>query len=296
MLTAPHLWPRPRAGRTAPGLAPARPRPLPTRPQRRPAEFTADAYTEAFGSVIADSDSLRNQAFRLRYEVYCIENDGFENPNEHPNRMETDQYDSHAVQGLLVHRYSGFAVGSVRMVLPVAEQWECSMPIQAHCMHASVHHRGTIMRSLETSRFCISRSMRKRICQEDTYRVVSDTDGACLRSPVRPVQEMIDRTRALLPYLCVGLVKLPLQVAAENSLEHIFATLDPRLLQLLTQLGICSTRLGDDIDHHGMRSPVDFVPIDIFENTYKNKREVWKIVTDNGRLHDLARRTAASRR
>jgi N-acyl amino acid synthase of PEP-CTERM/exosortase system len=257
-------------------------------------EFTAEAYTQAFDSAIADSESLRNQAFRLRYEVYCIENQGFENPDEHPDKLETDHYDCHALQGLLVHRYSGFAVGSVRMVLPVADRWECSMPIQEHCMHPTVHHRGTIMGSLETSRFCISRSMRKRICQEDTYRVLSDTDAG-MRSPARPVKELIDQTRALLPYLCVGLVKLPLQVAAENGLEHIFATLDPRLLQLLTQLGICSTRLGDDIDHHGMRSPVDFVPLDIFENTYKNKREVWKIVTDNGRLHDLARRTAASK-
>ncbi|HVX56235.1 MAG TPA: PEP-CTERM/exosortase system-associated acyltransferase [Candidatus Saccharimonadales bacterium] len=289
MLIAPHLPLRPRAAHTSTAFSLPRPRILPSRPQRRAAEFTAEAYTEAFNSVVAESDSLRNQAFRLRYEVFCIENTGFENPEDHPDKLESDEYDRHAVQGLLVHRYSGFAVGSVRMVLPVADQWQCSMPIQDHCMHPSVHHRDTILSSLETSRFCIPRSMRKRICQEETYRAHCDIDGACLPLPSRPVQDMIERTRALLPYLCIGLVKLPLQVAVESSREHIFATLDPRLLQRLTQLGICSKRLGEDIEFHGKRSPVDFVPIDIFENTYKNKREVWKIVTDNGRLHDLVK-------
>lgn len=290
MLTTRHLPTRP-PGHTAPAAHAARkPRSISARPQLQSAEFTAEAYTEAFDSVIAGNDALRNQAFRLRYEVFCIENTGFENPDDHPDKLESDKYDSHAVQGLLVHRYSGFAVGSVRMVLPVADQWQCSMPIQDHCMHPSVHHRGTIMNSLETSRFCIPRSMRKRICQKETYRMHGDIDGADLHLPVRPVQEMIDRTRTLLPYLCIGLVKLPLQVAVESNREHIVATLDPRLLQRLTQLGICSTRLGEDIEFHGVRSPVLFLPIDIFENTYKNKREVWKIVTDNGRLHDLVKR------
>jgi hypothetical protein len=93
----------------------------------------------------------------------------------------------------------------------------------------------------------------------------------------------VDRTRRLIRSLWVD------QVAVLANVNCIFALVDPRLLKVLNRFGICSTRLADDIDYHGPRSPVSFLPIEIFENTYTQEGEMWKIVTDNGRLHEFVR-------
>ena len=41
-------------------------------------------YYKLFDVVLADTDELREQALRLRYQVFCLEHDGFEDPAAHP--------------------------------------------------------------------------------------------------------------------------------------------------------------------------------------------------------------------
>jgi N-acyl amino acid synthase of PEP-CTERM/exosortase system len=56
-------------------------------------------------------------AQRLRYQVYCVEKQ-FEDAAAHSSKLEIDEFDSHAVHGLLVHRTTGIELGTVRLVLP----------------------------------------------------------------------------------------------------------------------------------------------------------------------------------
>ena len=65
-----------------------------------------DIYERWFRSALARTPEDRREAFRLRYQVYCIENP-FEDPADNPNGEETDHYDNHSVHGLLIHRPSG---------------------------------------------------------------------------------------------------------------------------------------------------------------------------------------------
>ena len=62
---------------------------------------------------------MREAAHALRFQVYCLERN-FENAEEHPDGLEIDSYDTHAVQGVLFHRPTRGAIGSVRMILPEA--------------------------------------------------------------------------------------------------------------------------------------------------------------------------------
>src|SRR5882757_6878967 len=70
-----------------------------------------------FETRIADRPKLVEAAHILRYQVYCLERK-FENPNEHSKGLETDQFDAHALQGVLFHRPTDSAIGTVRMILP----------------------------------------------------------------------------------------------------------------------------------------------------------------------------------
>ena len=63
-------------------------------------------YNRTFSIVEANTDELRETCFKLRYEVYCIEND-FEDPTRNPNQMERDTYDIDAVHFLMIHNESG---------------------------------------------------------------------------------------------------------------------------------------------------------------------------------------------
>jgi len=61
-----------------------------------------EMFEQHFEAIVADSADLLLLAQRLRYQVYCIEN-GYEDPDAHPDAVERDNFDSHAVHGLLRH-------------------------------------------------------------------------------------------------------------------------------------------------------------------------------------------------
>src|SRR6478672_5883425 len=69
-----------------------------------------------FETRLADSPSIIEAAHQLRYQVYCVERK-FENAEQHRNGQEIDQYDRHAIQGVLYHRPTERAIGTVRMSL-----------------------------------------------------------------------------------------------------------------------------------------------------------------------------------
>ena len=64
--------------------------------------------------LVADTSELLDEVYRLRYQVYCVEmtyeagRDG----------KEYDEFDNRAHHVLLVHRASGEAIGTVRVIPP----------------------------------------------------------------------------------------------------------------------------------------------------------------------------------
>src|SRR3954468_23378960 len=82
------------------------------------AGFTGlEYYNSVFSSSIADSPEDRDECFRIRFQVYCIDN-GFEDPANSPDGLERDSFDSHSIHSVLTHNATGNAIGTVRLVLP----------------------------------------------------------------------------------------------------------------------------------------------------------------------------------
>src|SRR5438045_6596230 len=98
-------------------------------------------YREHFEVVRASTPSLLDQAYRLRYQVYCIENP-YENPDEHADGREMDIYDDRSIHALLVHRRSGAVAGTVRVILPADTQGP-PLPIK---IVTDSHHREVLRR------------------------------------------------------------------------------------------------------------------------------------------------------
>ena len=79
-------------------------------------------YRQRFDVVDANTPELLEEAHRLRFQVYCVENP-YESPESHPGGLEADEFDSHSAHVLLRHRATDTYVGTVRLILPVKERF-----------------------------------------------------------------------------------------------------------------------------------------------------------------------------
>ena len=81
-------------------------------------------FNQYFEMVPAISDELKNEVYKLRYQVYCKENGdktGFKIPVGLPEGFEFDEYDSHSSHYLIRHRNRGTIMATTRLILPDAK-------------------------------------------------------------------------------------------------------------------------------------------------------------------------------
>lgn len=223
------------------------------------------SYNRVFEVVPANTDKLREDVFRLRYQVY-VEESGFEKAEDHPGGLERDAYDDHSRHALLIHRKSGLAVGAVRVVLPVPGQTD-SLPIQTVCKDPAINDPDIFPVGCtgEASRFSISHITRSR-------------------KAIGSGKEFADpETQAMMPYITHGLIGAAVGIMAEEKLTHIAAVMKPSLLRVLGRVGIRFDPMGPLVEHHGKRRPA-IVPVSrMLEGIRRENEGVWRIVTDNGR-------------
>src|SRR6516164_6190321 len=82
------------------------------------AEFAIPIHYERHFDVIrAANPQLVREAYRLRYQVYCVENP-FEDPEQHISACESDDEDDRSIHTLLLHRRTGEIAGTTRVILP----------------------------------------------------------------------------------------------------------------------------------------------------------------------------------
>ena len=67
---------------------------------------TIITFNQYFEMVPATSDELKNEVYKLRYQVYCIETQ-FLNSEHYPDDLEFDEFDQQSVHYLIRHRKSG---------------------------------------------------------------------------------------------------------------------------------------------------------------------------------------------
>src|SRR3546814_7250579 len=90
----------------------------------------SDWSSDVCSSDLQQEDrALRDEVFRLRYQVYCVENP-FEDPAEHPDGLEHDVYDERATHCLLFHKRTESWAGTARLILPNAEDPNHSFALQ----------------------------------------------------------------------------------------------------------------------------------------------------------------------
>jgi len=250
-------------------------------------------FTRYFEILRADTPALREEVFRLRYQVYCQEGclQGFD-PLDYPDGLEHDIYDyeHRSVHCLLRHRPTGSNAGTVRLVLADPVHPDAPFPIEvAAGEHIDRDYlskycaaRGTVG---ECSRFLLARQFRSRRGEQQW------PDGLA--------EEGLDFNRGsgerrVLPHPVLGLLKAGMIMSWERQVNCWYTAMEPRLDRRLRQFAFALQPVSPLIDYHGpIRAHLGFLP-EVLANMHQQRPEVWCLLTENGKIWPAPRDDAAS--
>jgi N-acyl amino acid synthase of PEP-CTERM/exosortase system len=236
-------------------------------------DLLKEVYERYFEIVLAETPELLERAFRLRYEVYCVEHP-FLNAAANLGGRETDAFDGHSAHALLVHRASGATCGTVRLILPDRDHPTSSFPVaQVSPSAAAMMRKLPPLSTAEISRFAVSKSFRRRV-GEDLYPDVGE-----MAAPPNGVAE-----RRLLPHITYGLIRACLLMSLNHKLTHLAAVMEPALMRLVARLGLCFKPVGELVEYHGMRQPCCAAIDDLVDGVREAREDIWAAGTEGGRL------------
>jgi N-acyl amino acid synthase of PEP-CTERM/exosortase system len=229
-------------------------------------ETLVQRFNRYFSAVVADTTDLVRRAQEIRYQVYCVEHK-FENATEHPDGREKDEFDSHSVHGLLIHRSSAQAVGTVRLVLPRRDALEKSFAIQ-RVTSSNMSQYFPILSTAEVSRFSISKQFRRR--KADTPYGAEAVD----------INAENDRRSG--PLMSLGLIQTLVRMSAQHGITHWCAVMEPKLLRMLGTMAIHFEPIGAQVDYHGLRQPCYCHIASVLERVKSERPMFWEVLTDGG--------------
>ncbi len=246
-------------------------------------------------SIVTDEKELK-QVYRLRYKVYCDEWE-FENPDKHPNGIEVDEFDKHAVH-FAVRDDSQKTVGTVRMILNSEE----GFPIEKYCEIDTGNSEIPKENIAEISRLAISRVYRRR--SEDKYLYGPDEERRIIGGFDRPYNYAENRThyrrtddkykskpgnprsrnihsseRRSRHELVTCLYKAVYHESKRRKLTHWYAVMTKGLIILLNRFAFKFHAIGDPVDYHGIRTAYMGDILKIEEEVLAQKPEIYEEFT-----------------
>jgi len=223
-------------------------------------------FNAHFRTFTADTSEEIREAQRVRYQVYCIEN-SLEPPNA--EGIETDGFDSHSVHSLLVHRATGRALGTVRLILPFPDDVEHSFPMQSvlPASTAREFRKLPLYSAAEVSRYSVSRQFRRSEGTND--------EGAGFISVSGPLMRL-------------ALFQCMVRMSFEYGITHWCAMMEPTLLRMLAAMAIRFRPVGPLVEFHGLRQPCYCSVADILESTRQERPAFWSVLTNGGVLRKSA--------
>lgn len=199
---------------------------------------------DTFAVEVLIGRESEQEAYRLRYEVYCKEL-GWEPCDGQPSGCERDADDDRSAQVLFRHRASGQAVATFRLVLADLQDPLAPFPFERHCplLLPGMVEQDPVRRlgCAELSRFCVIGAFRH-----------GGADGPVPwgLDPGQWQREWPQRR---------GLGRLMVLVAAQAmlsiGLDWYYILSEAGLRSILRASGFPFARVGPDIEWNGRRSP-----------------------------------------
>lgn len=228
----------------------------------------AEHFTQFLEPQIAVNSLLKEEAFKIRHNVYCEEL-GFEKVKE--GGLEKDEFDEQSIFSLIKHKPSSIYTSCVRMVR--VEKEGQLLPIEKFCLDSITDEK------LHPSRF-----NRKEICEISRLAVTADfrrrkTDQF-KGSGTGVIQESSYSEVELrcFPFIAIGLYMSSAIMAAGTGIRHVYVMMEPRLARSMKFVGIKFQQLGEPIDYHGLRAPYYITPAEFYSNLSPGFKNLYKAI------------------
>jgi N-acyl amino acid synthase of PEP-CTERM/exosortase system len=128
------------------------------------------------------------------------------------------------------------------------------------------------MQLAEVSRFCVSKSFKKRQGEPGTTAGVS----------AKNFNTYTEDERRVFPHITLALIACLIRMNYQHGLTHWYAVMETALIRFLSQIGIYFTPIGPIVDYHGKRQPC-IIEVEYLLEGVKNKNpEIWELLTDHG--------------
>lgn len=251
-------------------------------------------FQKYFEVVVADTAELLEDAYKLRYQVLCVEQrlPGFD-ASLYPNELEKDDYDNHSSHVLLRHLPSGNFIGTVRLITMNPIQPEKLLPIELYgqldpalCDIKALprHQAGEISRFVITGQF--QRRRGDRNIDESDRRVekIENKEGS---AEVRERRSAERRDRRLAPPLALLLAAGIVRLSAEQKINNWLSVMDPALNRLLGYYGLELNPIGPLVEYHGQRRSYFAKIGGVLNRMYKEHYDAWEVVTDCGKYNQF---------
>jgi len=237
----------------------------------------AEHFTQFLEPQVAVSNALKEEAFKIRHNVYCEEL-AFEKVKE--GGQEKDEFDEQSIFSLIKHKPSNIYTSCVRVVR--IEKENQLLPIEKFCLDSITDEK------LHPNRF-----NRKEICEISRLAVTSDfrrrkTDQF-KGSGTGVIQESSYSEVELrcFPFIAIGLYMAAATMAIDTGIRHVYVMMEPRLARSMKFVGIKFQQLGEPIDYHGIRAPYYINPEMFLSNLSPGFKNLYKAIE-----HDISEQLA----
>jgi N-acyl amino acid synthase of PEP-CTERM/exosortase system len=187
---------------------------------------------------------LAQEVYKIRHKVYC-EDLKFE--QERPDGLETDDYDSHSVYGLVQSVATDEYVGCARLILPHPEDPGRRFPVEVSCaktIDKAVFDPDAYPRTrlAEVSRLAVVAAYRRRKGEQRIPAPVNEESFGSITQP-------------RFPYIPCALYFGCAALARKFGIERVLVLTEPRLANHFRKLGMNIQPIGGAVEHRGMRVP-----------------------------------------
>lgn len=232
-----------------------------------------EAFNHYFEIILADSDELKQEVYKLRYQVYCVEK-GFLKGNA--EGLEYDEYDEHSSHYLIRHRETDTYMATVRLILPIKKHPEVLFPMEAY---NKIDNTNKLLKNMrrgnvaELSRFCVSKHFRRR-AHEQNLIITNEIDDE------RPLREKVNS-----PNITLALFACAIRMSFEHNIRYWYAIMEPASKKIAAALGIHFIEVGPAMSsehYYGLRVPYAIKVDDLLNDVAERNLDYWNMLTHYG--------------
>ena len=220
--------------------------------------------------LVEDKEVLED-TFRVRHEVY-VDEFGFEKKEDHPNGLETDEYEKDSVHFACINENDS-VVGTIRLVMGSDKKF----PIEHAVETTFVGEKPDPSKIGEISRLAVSKDLRRRK-EDGMYGVESyltKKEGGVLPDDGHIPEEMQGRKN---PIIVLGLYQVMYQESRRRGISHWYMITEKKLFYTLKKYGFLFHQIGESVEYHGERVPYLGIIEEIEKTLIKNNPDMLKIM------------------